>query len=87
MSGVALNVTEDEALVLFEFFHRFDETGELEFVHPAEYLALTRLAGEIDKATPAMFDPRFESLLADARERIANGFEGEVPGRTGRASP
>ncbi len=80
MSGYTFNITEDEALVLFEFFHRFGETDKLEFAHPAEYIALMKLSGQIDKTTPAIFDPNYESLLGDARSRMAAGFEGDVPG-------
>lgn len=79
MSENTLQVTEDEALVLSEFFHRFDETDTLEFKHPAEYLALQKLAGQIDRTTPAVFSSRYESLLEAARSRIAAGFEGDVP--------
>lgn len=42
-----LTITEDEALVLGEYFNRFDDTGDLSFRHPAEYLALQRIAGQI----------------------------------------
>lgn len=80
MSGYTLNITEHEALVLFEFFHRFDETDELDLANPAQYLALMKVAGQIDKTTPAMVDPTYESVLGDARSRIGDGFEGDVPG-------
>ena len=79
MSGYTLNITEDEALVLFEFFHRFGESDKLEFTHPAEYIALMKVSAQIDKTTPAVFDPDYESLLENARRRIADGFEGDVP--------
>ena len=84
MNEYTLNITEDEALVLFEFFHRFDETDKLEFTHPAEYIVLMKIAGQIDKTTPAMFDPNYESLLQNARNRLAAGFEGDVPGMKNR---
>jgi hypothetical protein len=76
-----LEITEDEAMVLFEFFARFDDTNELQFDHAAEYVALLRLSAQIDKTTPAVFSPDFASQLAAARERIAEGFEGAVPAR------
>ncbi len=79
MTEYTLKISEDEALVLFEYFERFDETDELLFRHPAEYIALQRLAGQIDKTTSAMFKPHYEQLLAAARQRIAAGFEGQVP--------
>ena len=80
MSEYTLNITKDEALVLFEFFNRFDEPDRLEFTHPAEYLALVKVAGQIDKITSAMFDSSYDTLLGNARSRIADGFEGDVPG-------
>jgi hypothetical protein len=79
MSEYNVKLTEDEALVLFEYFERFDETDDLSFRHAAEYIALQRLAGQICKTTSAMFKPEYERLLADARGRIANGFEGQIP--------
>jgi hypothetical protein len=83
MNDYALNITEDEAVVLFEFFHRFDESDKLEFTHSAEYIALMKIAGQIDRTSPAFFDQEYESLLGSARQRIAEGFEGEVPGMKG----
>ena len=47
-----LQISEDQAVVLIEYFHRFDETGSLRFEHAAEYLALQALAAQIDKTTP-----------------------------------
>ncbi len=79
MTEYTLKISEDEALVLFEYFERFDQTDELFFRHPAEYIALQRLAGQIDKTTSAMFKPDYEQLLCAARQRIAAGFEGQVP--------
>jgi len=84
MNEYALTITEDEAIVLFEFFWRFDEMGRLRFEHPAEYLALQRISAQINKTTPAMFAPNYCALLAGARERIAAGFEGDVPGMASR---
>jgi hypothetical protein len=80
MTEYTLQITEDEAIVLFEFFERFGDTAKLEFEHAAEYVAIMRLSGQIDKTTAAMFDPEYARLLSEARKRIAEGFEGEVPG-------
>jgi hypothetical protein len=80
MITYTLSLSEDEALVLFEFFSRFDDTGRLEFTHPAEYIALQHLAGQIDVTTAAMFKADYEILLEQARSRVADGFEGDVPG-------
>jgi hypothetical protein len=79
MKKYTLEITEDEALVLFEFFERFDDTDRLEFKHAAEYIALMRVSGQIDKTTSAMFKANYDALLSEARTRVAEGFEGEVP--------
>jgi hypothetical protein len=75
-----LTITEDEAIVLFEYFNRYGDTRNLAFDHPAEYIALQRVAGQIDKTTAAPFRPEYSRLLENARNRIAAGFEGDVPG-------
>ncbi|MEZ5989272.1 MAG: hypothetical protein R3F30_09155 [Planctomycetota bacterium] len=87
MTNYLLSLNEDEALVLFEFFARFDETDKLQFEHAAEYLALLKVSAQIDRTTPAMFSPEYGSLLAGARERVAAGYEGEVPGMGSGGDP
>ena len=74
-----LKITEDEAIVLFEFFERFGEKERLYFVHPAEYIALMKLSAQIDKTTAVMFKPNYGELLQNAREKIAEGFESDFP--------
>lgn len=79
MPEYSLTISEDEALVLGEYFNRFDDTYDLSFRHPAEYIAFQRIAGQVDATTPAFFDRNYDELLRLARARIAQGFEGEVP--------
>ena len=82
MTGVDeinLKISEDDAIVLFEFFERFDEKEKLYFVHPAEYISFMKIVGQIDKCTSAMFKSDYRDLLRKARERIAEGFEGNFP--------
>jgi hypothetical protein len=79
MADYLLKVTEDEALVLFEYFARFGDTDDLSFRHPAEYLAIQQIAGQLEKTTPAIFRDNYAELLQAARSRIAEGFEGDVP--------
>ena len=76
---VNLKISEDDAVVLFEFFERFDDKEKLYFVHPAEYISLMKISGQVDKGTSAMFKSDYGELLQRARERIAEGFEGDFP--------
>lgn len=79
MSEVEIRLSEDEVIVLFEFFERFDEKERLYFVHPAEYIALMKVPAQIVKGTSAMFSERYNEILNEARERIAEGFESDFP--------
>lgn len=79
MSSYKISISEDEAVVLFEFFERFDDTEELFFVHPAEYIALQNIARQICKTTTAMFRYDYAKIIDDARERIAEGYESSFP--------
>ena len=79
MSEINLRISEDVAIVLFEFFERFGEKGRLYFVHPAEYISLMKVSAQIDKSTSAMFHSDYGKLLQEARERIAEGFESDFP--------
>lgn len=78
--NLVLKLTSDEALVLFEFLHRFEESDELSLEHVAEYIALLRVSAQLDKSLVAPFDPAYVSLLEGARARLSAGFEGEYPG-------
>ena len=80
MSDYTIKLSEDEAIVLFEYFSRFDDTNSLAFEHASEYLSLQKLAGLIYKTTAVMFKANYDEILAQARVHIAKGFEGDMPG-------
>lgn len=75
-----LILSDDEILILFEFFERLEEREELRFAHPAEWAALGRLTGQFESTLWQVFSADWEKLLSDARTRRAAGFEGRVPG-------
>lgn len=84
MTGdITLKLTQDEALVLFEFFARFQETDKFEMKNAAEYLAFSSVAGQIERTLVAPFDPNYVQLLEQAQKRLSDGYEGEVPGAPG----
>jgi hypothetical protein len=82
-ADLQLEVSQDEALVLFELLARFQETGTLSVQHPAEFLALSQVAGQLEKALVEPFTPEYRELLERARGKLAEGFEGVVPGMSG----
>jgi hypothetical protein len=79
MDKINIEISEKDAIVLFEFFERFAEKEELYFVHPAEYLSLMKIAAQIDKSTSAIFKKDYREILDKARSEIAEGFESDFP--------
>ena len=77
---ITFQLTSDEALVLLDFFARFEASDRLAFAHAAEYLALQRISAQLDTALAEPFDSRYTELLTEARARVASGFEGQIPG-------
>ena len=78
-NNVNITLSNDEALVLFECLVRFEDTDEFTFKHAAEYLALLKVSAQLEKSVP-VFKPNYPELLNTAREKVASGFEGTVPG-------
>jgi hypothetical protein len=81
--NVNLSLSADEALVLSDVLSRFEQTGKLELTHNAEFLALSQVSAQLDKALVEPFDPNYALLVNQARERLAAGYEGSAPGVTG----
>lgn len=75
-----LTLTDDEVLILFELFERLEERDALAFDHPAEWIALGRFTGQLESILWQLFSHDWDGLLAAARTRRAEGFEGRIPG-------
>jgi hypothetical protein len=70
MAGeVTLTLSEDEALVLFAWIHRFNES-EQQFEDQAEQRVLWDVECLLEKQVDALFDPAYRQLLLAARERV-----------------
>jgi hypothetical protein len=76
---VNIQLSADEALVLFEYFARFAENDEWCLRHNAEFCAFSRIAGVLESTLVAPFRPDYSDQLERARERVAGGFEGIAP--------
>lgn len=59
MEEMTVTISEDEAMVLFEFFERLRETENLSFAHAVEYLALMKISAQADRCMVAMFKPDY----------------------------
>ena len=68
--SVALQITPDEALVLFDFLQRFGETKSLLIHDQAEERVLWNLSCLLEKVLSEPFAKNYNALLADARERL-----------------
>lgn len=77
---IEIRLTQDEALVLFEFFARFQETNRLRLINNAEFIALSRISAQIDRMLVQPFSQDYGELLEAARQRLSDGFEGMAPG-------
>ena len=67
---VSLELSADEALVLFEFVSRFTESDQLSIADQAETRTLWNLCGRLEKQLSAPFSPSYSELLAIARGHL-----------------
>jgi hypothetical protein len=66
---VTLRLTQDEAVVLYEWVARFN-SHDYQFDDQAEQRALWNLEASLEALLPEPLDPRYEEILADARSRL-----------------
>ena len=67
---ITLELTNDEALVLFEWLARVDSSDLLVFEDPAEQQVLWRLEGMLERVLVEPLDATYKELLAKARRRV-----------------
>ena len=65
-----LELTGDEALVLFEFLSRFSENDTLAIEDQAEEKVLWKLLGLLEKRLVEPFDPEWATIISAARNRL-----------------
>jgi hypothetical protein len=70
---VVIQLSRDEALVLYELLHRWEEHGQVaEPEHHAERVALWNLSATLERELAEPFDPACRRLVTDARMRLAD---------------
>jgi hypothetical protein len=70
MAKISLELDDDEALVLFEFLHRWESDGNLEITDPSEGYALERLQGALESTLVGIVGPDYDALLETARKGL-----------------
>lgn len=73
--NIQIEITKDEALVLFEFLSSFSETGTLEIVDQAEERALWNLKCVLEKILVEPFYPDYLDIIKVARDRLRDEVE------------
>lgn len=71
-------LTRDDLLVLFEWAHRFCETGRLAFSHPAEVVVIDKLAGNLERAMSEPFSEDYPTMLKESRQRVLSAYENHM---------
>jgi prepilin signal peptidase PulO-like enzyme (type II secretory pathway) len=68
--AVTIQLTGDEALVLFDWIGKFNENGDGAFRDQAEQKVLWIIEGRLEKVMVAPFAGNYVELLARARDRV-----------------
>jgi len=79
-SHVTIQLSQDEALVLSDFFGRFEQDGSFRLRHNAEFLAFAQVSAQLDEALVSPFEQDYAQRVEAARLRLADGHEGIAPG-------
>lgn len=67
---ILVELTADEALVLFEWLARGNRSQKFDVEDQAEQRVLFDLEARLEKTLAAPFDPDYVNLLRDARTRV-----------------
>jgi len=74
-AAVTIELTADEALVLFELVSRFSDFDQLDIVDQAEEVARWGLQCSLEKRLVEPFLPDDRERLGQARDRLRNEVE------------
>jgi hypothetical protein len=71
VADVAVTLTSDEALVLFELLHRWEDAGAVDAaLRPGQQVALWALSGRLESILVEPFDAHHQDLVNDASGRL-----------------
>lgn len=72
---VTLTLSRDEAIVLFEWLHRFNAEEGHRFEDQAEERVLWNLEASLESTLVEPFKPEYDEILAAARSRVRDPIE------------
>jgi hypothetical protein len=72
VADVTVTLTSDEALVLFELLHRWEDAGAIDgALKPGEQTALWALSARLESILVEPFDAHYQQLVQSARSRLS----------------
>ena len=74
MKEVRIKLSQDEALVLFEFLARYDEQESLDIEDRTEEYVLWTLHAELEKQLVQPLKPNYVELLSKARKSVREKY-------------
>ena len=77
---VSIQLSRDEALVLFGYFWRVGESDTVWLDNNAEFCAFSKFSAQLDKVLVEPFQSDYQELLAAARDRVSGEYDGLAPG-------
>ena len=77
---VSIELSDSEALVLFEFLSRYDDRDELRIDDPSEQYALWALHCRLETQLAEPFKADYAELLTRARDELRSKYGGENAG-------
>ena len=82
---ITIELSNAEALVLFEFLHRFDDENTYLFADHAEERVLGKLGGSLETQLEEILSHEYIRLLAETREQVRDPLARGGPTPIGRA--
>lgn len=67
---IQLELTQDEALVLFERLNQLDQTGALPAEDTEEEQIFWNIQAQLEKVLVEPFDPQYHEILSEAKKRL-----------------
>jgi len=69
-NNISLTLSHAEALVLFEWLARNDESQAIPIEHSSEQTVLWLLEGQLEKALSEPFATNYEEIIEKARDEV-----------------